>query len=77
MNYGMNVKITFKKKSVYKGAVEVCHNVTEIHYSFPSVTGLRSATAFESDIHGTGCNYMNEDIKEFEATIAKKKEANF
>lgn len=42
-------------------------NITEIHYQYPSVVGLR--IAFESDIEGTGYVYDVEDILEFEAKV--------
>lgn len=79
MNYGMNVKIKFTKKSAYycsgtKGLL--LNNITEIYYNFKSAL-LVKQIAFESDIHGTGETYFFDEIKEYEAKLATKKNDNF
>ena len=63
MSYGNKVWIRFKN-----GNEVTLHNVTEIHYNYPSSSGNIS-TAFESDIHGTGITYSMNDIVEFETTL--------
>ena len=70
-NYGFNVKIKYKD-----GTEEVRNNVTEIHFNYPSPLKIKSV-AFESDIHGTGGTVEIEEIKEFEAIMAKKKEKSY
>jgi hypothetical protein len=66
---GFTVKIVFTETSPYYKSGEETRevkNITEIHYSYPSPLN-REATAFESDIEGTGFTILNEYIKEFEA----------
>lgn len=77
---GFNIKIKYTKQSVhyrsgYKS--DILHNVTEIHYNFPSISIGLPSVAFESDIHGTGLNIFINEIKEFEATIASKESKEF
>jgi len=69
-NYGFNVKIKYKD-----GKEEIRNNVTEIHYNYPSP--IRGQVAFESDIHGTGGTVFIDEIEEFEAVLADKKEKNY
>ena len=71
-NLGMKIKIKYTKNSVYGVESEVFRNITEIHYCYLSPL-KEKATAFESDIHGTGCTRFNNEIKEFEATLEIKK----
>jgi len=74
MNYGMKVKIEFKK-----GLKEVYRNVTEIHYNYKSpITKLvGSKIVFESDIHGMGITQPINEIKEFETELETKKAKSF
>ncbi|HEB13354.1 MAG TPA: hypothetical protein ENI13_00055 [candidate division CPR3 bacterium] len=73
-NYGFNVWIKHKD-----GTEETRHNVTEIHYNYPSAirTVVGVQVAFESDIHGTGGTIPLSRIVEFEAVLAKKKEKDY
>lgn len=77
-NLGMKVKIKYTSKSAYfrnRIKTEIFRNITEIHYCYKSPLGKQ--TAFESDIHGTGCTRFNDEIKEFEAVLEKDKAKNF
>ena len=77
-NLGMKVKIKYTKNSAYYRAgvkTDTHRNVTEIHYCFKSPLGKQ--TAFESDIHGTGCTAYNDEIAEFEAIVETEKANNF
>lgn len=57
---------------------DVFHNVTEIHYCYPSpLKELGMQIAFESDIHGTGCTRQVAHVAEFEAAIAPRKHKDF
>lgn len=69
MSLGMDVRIKFKKDSPLGEFEEMRHNVTEIHYNFPSI-GVKQSVAFESDVHGTGGTIPIEYIEEFEAVAA-------
>ena len=69
-SHGFNVKIRYKD-----GKEETRNNVTEIHYNYPSPIGRQ--VAFESEIHGTGGTIFIDEIEEFEAVLAKKKEKNY
>lgn len=40
------------------------HNVTLVHYKYPSALGQK--VAFESDIHGTGATFPIDKIAEME-----------
>lgn len=70
-NLGMSVQITFSTTGCFAGGTATLHNVTEIHYNYPSA---RKAVriAFESDIHHTGFTYDLTDIAEFEAKLEPK-----
>ena len=68
--YGFNVRIKYKD-----GRKEIRNNVTEIHYNYPSLIGRQ--VAFESDIHGTGGSVFIDEIEEFEAILANKKEKDY
>ena len=72
--FGFNVRIRF-----VDGKEETLHNVTEIHYAFPSLVEhiLGKEVAFESSIHSTGVTYPISKIAEFEAICAKKIEEVF
>jgi hypothetical protein len=62
MNFGMKVRLVHKLCGYpYE---ETLHNVTEVHYRYPSLLGDK--VAFESDIHGTGITYYIADVCEFE-----------
>ena len=58
--FGLNITILNKERNVggeiHPSRIEVFHNCTELHHKYDS--GVR--TAFESDIHSTGCT---KDIK--------------
>ena len=69
-NYGFDVKIKYRN-----GRKETRHNITEIHYNYPSAFG--DSIAFESDIHGTGGTIQIGEIKEFEAVMTQKKAKNY
>lgn len=73
---GLNVKIKFKKSSPFGEVEEIYHNVTEIHYLYPTLLEDKKV-AFESDIHGNGITHNVDYIKEFEAIVAIKKEKLF
>lgn len=63
---GILVKVRFNDDSVMLGANVTYHNVTEIHYLYPSPLG-QHRVAFESDIHSTGVTWELDQIAEFEA----------
>ena len=78
LNLGMKVEIKYTKNSAYYRAgvrTQTYRNVTEIHYCFNSPLGKQ--TAFESDIHGTGCTIFNDEVAEFEAIQETKKAKSF
>lgn len=66
---GINVELTLTN-----GERRILHNVTEIHYRHQP---LRLYVAFESDIHGTGCNYPVNKVLEFETSAAVDKHGTF
>jgi hypothetical protein len=72
INLGMDVRIRFALKGLYGQTETVLHNVTEIHYCYPSVLH-EFRIAFESDVHGTGYTYKLSDIAEFEAKVATER----
>lgn len=79
MNYGFNVKIKYTKESVYYRAGdkgETLHNITEIYYNSKSPL-LGFQVAFGSDIHGIGCTRFIDEVEEFEAILATKKEKEY
>lgn len=55
--HGFNVVVKFNKESPYyshlSNGVEIHNNVTKIHVNYQSL--VVKGTAFESDIHHTGC----------------------
>lgn len=64
----MDVKIYFKKGSLYGDKPEILRNVTEIHYNYsPDIHRNDPKIAFESDIEGTGITYDIAHIEQFEA----------
>jgi hypothetical protein len=66
----MKAIINFKEDSPYYQSGEkqrVVENLTEVHYSYPSVIS-DSSTAFESDIDATGFTIFNKWIEDFEIT---------
>ena len=71
-NNGFNVRIKYKD-----GREEMRNNVTEIHYNYPSPIIEQRKVAFESDIHGMGGTVEIDNIEEFEAILAKKKEKDY
>lgn len=84
INYGMKVRILFKKNSKFKGKTERLRNVTEIHYNYNhrfikdgALHILIRMVAFESDIHKTGVTYSIEEIEEFETKLETKKAKEF
>lgn len=50
---GDQVTITYAESSPFGSVTEVLHNVTNIHYNYVGVDGVRR-TAFESGVHLTG-----------------------
>ena len=72
--FGMNVNVTYKI-----GGGIVFHNVTEVHYNFPSEISkiLGMQVAIESDIHGTGTCLFVKDIQEFDVVPATYKHSSF
>ena len=58
-NFGMRVMA----RHAAFGRMEF-HNVTEVHYKYPSLD--KNRVAFESNIHGTGATYSTHNILEME-----------
>lgn len=74
MNFGMNVRVVHKDKNAPKGEKQVTYNnVTEIHYNYDR----QGKIALESNVHLTGCTIYLEEVLEFEALVAEKKEEYF
>jgi hypothetical protein len=70
---GFDVNVRFKS-----GVSHVFHNVTEIHYNFPSDNPFPGAQlALESDVHAQGIVQDLDRIAEFEAKVATEKAADF
>lgn len=67
INFGMIVVV----KTV--DGRRVMNNVTEVHYRYEG----GQKTAFESDIHSTGCTLYNSEILEMEITPATKQMGDF
>lgn len=68
----MTAWIRFAEGSPYYESgerVRTVKNLTEIHYNYPSVSGLPQRTAFESDIEGSGFTVESRHIAEIEITI--------
>lgn len=73
---GMDVTVRYKAGVFGMGeATEVYHNVTEVHFGYPSSLGLR--IAFESGIHGTGAAYNMLDIAEMKVVPAIERASEF
>lgn len=75
MNFGFNVEIKLGGAFGDNEKPVILNNVTEIHYHYPSP--VAPSVAFESDIHGTGQTYRIDDVVEFEAKLAERKEESF
>jgi len=59
---GIKVDVTFTD-----GRKETFRNVTEIHYNYTDIFGIKSQRIlFESDILHSGVGYPISEIKEFE-----------
>jgi len=69
---GMDVRMRFRPESIYGAESQTLHNVTEIHYGYPSYVGEPVRVAFESDVHSCGFTYDAIDIAEFEAVPAQE-----
>lgn len=72
-NYGMQVKLAFTPASGLSNMI--LHNVTEIHYCYPTTLGKK--VGFESDVHSTGSTLYVLDIKEMEITPEETKAEKF
>lgn len=71
-SYGFNVVVQRKNEIL----PEIYHNVTEVHYLFPSLHNDKRI-AFESDIHCTGLTSSIEHITSVIITDAAKIEDQF
>lgn len=60
-DFGFKAVIQFKQDSSYEGAIEVMHNLTEVHYLYKT-HGEGAGIAFESDIHAGGRTCKMRDI---------------
>ena len=61
--FGANVTIFYNN-----GNIEKRNNITEYHQKYNN----GDSTAFESDIHQTGCTILIKKIKKIEIVIATK-----
>lgn len=70
MYHGMQVKVRMKN-----GATFMLHNVTEVHYNYPSFfeDSFGTQVAYESDIHQDGHTFKIVDIVEFEVIPEEQK----
>lgn len=77
--FGFNVRIKYTPESFYKlsDKEQFFNNCTEVHYMFEGLDGRKNRVAFESDLHGTGCNREIESIESIEIMLANKMEDNW
>ena len=72
--FGFTATIKFKEDATaWAGTTRVCNNLTEVHSRHRDGKDI----AFESDIHGTGCNLPIENIESVTVEIAFKLEEEY
>lgn len=80
--FGFKVTVAYTmdswmSKHAGRQMIDVYDNCTEVHYLYPQWTGNERRIAFESDIHGTGCNRKVEEIESVKIDIATKEYKSF